>query len=407
MNKDLRLLFASQFLWAVGQGLYQYTWPVYVRSLGGGAVELGILTAVGFLSSAACIIPAGWLTDRFDRRWVLILGWAAAVPSPLLFAIARSWRGLIPGQVFWGFNMLPVPTMQAYVMDSVDPSRRAGLYSTISSAFHLGLAVSPGVGGFLAASTSMRTVFILAFAFYALSTIAIAPISSQKPSVRAATGVEGWLRWDWRLTRMCALFAFMAFAQTISYQFAVPYFQDVLGLDLRTVGLLGSLTSFGAFILAAVLGKLGDRAGNWKAIALSQAVMAGSLAVMLASRARPATCLAALARGYNGVPLMAAAVGEMAGGRAMGRSLALFNLVVVISMAAGPVLGGRLYEVGPSVPFLATIFLLAAPAAWILASSRGSRGREQRPRRGLHSRSLPTGSRNRRSFEIGAQGPQQ
>jgi len=347
--------------------LYQYTWPIHVRNLGGGAVELGFLTMCTFLVSAACVIPGGLLTDILDRRRLLIIGWSAAVPAPLLFTIARSWQALIPGQILFGLNMLPLPALQAYVMDAVHPSRRAYLYSVISAAFYLGMTISPGMGGLIAAHFSMRAVFWLACAFYAISTLVLLPVSPQQPPPRAPVGHGSRLGWDGRFAAICALFAMMVFAQNVSHQFATPYFQDVLGLGVTAVGFLGSLTSFGMFLLAILLGRYGDRAGRWRAVLLSLAVMAGAPAILLVSRSLHLTWLAALLRGYNGVPLMTAIVNEEAGHMGSGKGLGLFNLFILLSMAAASLAGGRLYEMRPAAPFGATIILLIGSGAWILA----------------------------------------
>jgi len=34
LNRDLKLLLISNFIWTFGFGLYNYVWPVYIRELG-------------------------------------------------------------------------------------------------------------------------------------------------------------------------------------------------------------------------------------------------------------------------------------------------------------------------------------------------------------------------------------
>ncbi|WP_040727039.1 MFS transporter [Thiomicrorhabdus sp. Kp2] len=57
----------------------------------------------GFVKAAMNLL-AGYLSDRFGRRRLLIVGWLLAIPVPLLLFFAESWSWILWAMVFLGVN---------------------------------------------------------------------------------------------------------------------------------------------------------------------------------------------------------------------------------------------------------------------------------------------------------------
>jgi MFS family permease len=64
---------------------------------------LTYLIAFGF-SKAFTNLAAGALAARLGRRRLLIAGWAAALPVPLLIQVAPSWAWVVAANIFLGIN---------------------------------------------------------------------------------------------------------------------------------------------------------------------------------------------------------------------------------------------------------------------------------------------------------------
>src|SRR5690348_8017263 len=74
-------------------GLERSTLPLVGRNdfdLGSSTAVLSFIVAFGVVK-ALTNLAAGTLAERVGRRRLLIAGWAAALPVPLLIAIAPSW----------------------------------------------------------------------------------------------------------------------------------------------------------------------------------------------------------------------------------------------------------------------------------------------------------------------------
>src|SRR4029079_9270100 len=67
------------------------------------AAVLSFIVAFG-LAKAFTNLAAGALATRIGRRRLLIAGWAAALPVPLLIAVAPSWAWIVAANGLLGIN---------------------------------------------------------------------------------------------------------------------------------------------------------------------------------------------------------------------------------------------------------------------------------------------------------------
>src|SRR6201747_3340857 len=79
-----------------------------------------------FVVSAALLVPAGGLADRFGHKRIFLLGIAGFTAASLLCAVAPSLEMLIAFRVIQGVGAAMIaPTSLAIVLDSFPAERRA------------------------------------------------------------------------------------------------------------------------------------------------------------------------------------------------------------------------------------------------------------------------------------------
>jgi MFS family permease len=85
---------------------------------------------------AASSYPAGHLSDRIDRRWVLAAGATILIVADLVLARAAGFAWLTAGISLWGLHMgLTQGLLAALVADAAPPDRRGtafGLFNLVS-----------------------------------------------------------------------------------------------------------------------------------------------------------------------------------------------------------------------------------------------------------------------------------
>ena len=152
-------------------GLERSTLPLIGKDdfgVGSSAAVLSFIVAFG-LAKSFTNLGAGALAERVGRRRLLLLGWALALPVPLLIAVAPSWGWVVTANVFLGVNQGLAWSMTVVMkIDLVGPKRRGLALGLNESAGYGGVAIAAAVSGWLAADFAARDVLVVASAAVAL-----------------------------------------------------------------------------------------------------------------------------------------------------------------------------------------------------------------------------------------------
>lgn len=372
LNRDLKLIFASNFIGAIGDGLYSFILPVYIRSLQASSADVGFLFSVFLLSTALTIIPGGFLADRYDRKKVMVLGWLLWVPVPLIFSTATHWIQLIPVMGLYGF-FLSGPATGAYVVTAARRDRVTLTYTLMSASWWTGYIFSPGLGGYLSTTiVGMRGVFLLAFILYAAATIVLFFIHSQTAQrlPKEQTNSKTNSTHARKIITLSVFFAFVFFFVNLVRPLVVQFFQDVYRFDNSVIGALGSVAFLGSAVFSLLLGKTGDKLG--KMIAVAIALLIGGLSFgLFICFSNPLTL--GTASFLNGASymlwsLMGASVGSLAPASSRGRWISLAQMSATLAATAAPYLGGVLYANSPVTPFY--VVIAATPILSLVALAK-------------------------------------
>jgi len=373
-NRDLKLLFISNFIGAIGDGLYVYLLPLYLRGLQASSAEVGLLYSILTVSTALTIIPGGFFADRFDRKKVMILGWAVWVPIPLMFSISTNWTQLIPAMALYGF-FLSGPATSAYVMTVARKDKVTITYTTISASWWLGYIFSPGIGGYISTAWSFQGVFILAFLFYGAATIVMFFISgqrAQKPNItNGKIRTRSWnLPYAKKIILLSIFFSAVFFFLSLVRPLVVQFLQDVYKFESFQIGLLGSIGFLGSAVFSIGLGRIGDKRG--KMISAAIALLVGSLAFALFTVSSNMLLLVVASflygTSYMLWSLMGACVGCFTPEESRGKWISLSQMLAVSTASIAPFVGGLLYESSPYLPFY--IVVGVSPVLALVALSK-------------------------------------
>ncbi len=374
-NRDLKLILTCNVIGSFGDGLYSYLLPVYMReTLGADPVQIGILYAVTNLFAALTLLLAGKLADRYDRKKIMIAGWLAWLPAPLIFSFARDWLQMLPGMVMWGF-WLGSPTTTAYVITAADKQKLTLTFTTISAGWSMGYIFSPAVGGYLSGTMGMQYVFYLAFIFYALASLTLLFIRSQRASQSTQqtseerTSFFKLLRTG-KLLRLSVFFASIMFVLMMFRPFVAQFLADVYRYGDFEIGIFGSVAFLSSAVLGVLLGRLGDRSRKSYALALSMILCSLSLVPLLLFANFYILIAAFFIAGGSYVTwsLMSAIVGPLAPESCRARWVSIPQTVSMFSSIVAPCVGGFLYDVSPYYPFM--VGIVAALVFALLASTR-------------------------------------
>jgi DHA1 family multidrug resistance protein-like MFS transporter len=361
LNRDLKLIFTTNVVGSFGDGLFAYLLPVYMRNvLGADPIQIGILYALTVLAAALTLLISGTLADRYDRKKIMIAGWLAWLPAPLIFAFARNWTEMIPGMVMWGF-WLGQPASSAYIVTSAKKSRITSTFTIMSAGWSLGYIFSPAVGGFLAGTVGMKMVFYLAFILYGSACFTLSFIKSQVANNgRNASGKEySFLKLmrNRKLLSLSTFFAMLMFIIMMFRNFVPTYLADVHKCTDLEIGVLGSVLFASSAVLGILLGRLGDIKRKSYPLAISLVFGAVALFLMLWSGNFGILAVSSVFNGgsYITWSMLSAIVGPTAPESCRARWIAVPQTLCMFTSFAAPYVGGFLYASSTQYPFIVAI----------------------------------------------------
>jgi MFS family permease len=122
------------------------------------AVSAALTYIVAFgLTKAATNFLAGTLADRYGRKPILVAGWLAGLPVPLLLIWAPTWSWVIAANVLLGVNQgLCWSTTVIMKIDLAGPRRRGLAMGLNEAAGYLAVALTAYLTGLIAAKAGLR-----------------------------------------------------------------------------------------------------------------------------------------------------------------------------------------------------------------------------------------------------------
>lgn len=351
---------------------------VVVFNLTGSALLVGVVSVAQWAPSLVLSLWAGALTDRVDRRRLLLAGQVLAGVAAAGLAL---WTGLVgvqglPGPwpilgaaVLIGIGFaFSTPSMQALVPALVPPADLDLAIALNSATFNVARAVGPALGAATLATLGAATTFGINAASYLVLVgmlLAIRPRPT-RVDVRADRSIRAGMRYvkaDPTSVGLLVGIAALGFGTDPVNTLTPPLAHELGGGD-RLVGLLVSAFGAGGVAATLIVGRL-RRRWDQRALGLAGLIGLGLGMLGLSASPSPATALAALALAGIGFLLAVTALTTRLQHRIpeelRGRVMALWAIAFLGSRPLAALVNGALADL--LSPHRATAAAAAIPLA--------------------------------------------
>ena len=157
--------------------------PRLATELGIDPEQKGILLSSFFYTYALCQIPAGWLVDRYDVRWVFGAGFLLWSGATLATGLCSGFAVLLAMRLLLGMGeSVAYPSYSKIVAGNFPQTHRGIANALIDMASKIGPALGTLLGGLLVANYGWRSLFI---SIGAVSLIWLVPWAIWGPKDRA------------------------------------------------------------------------------------------------------------------------------------------------------------------------------------------------------------------------------
>jgi MFS family permease len=339
-----------------------------------GAILLFVLA---FGAAKACAnLATGPLAARRGRRTVLVLGWLAMVPVPILVGLAPGWWLVVVANLFLGAGQGLAWSMTVLMkIDLVGPRRRGLALGLNESAGYLGVAAAALLTGVAASAFAPRTVVWVGAAVLAVIGLVVSVTVVRDTAGHVA--VEQAASVPTAEPRAVLVACSQAgLANNLNDALAWGLAPVYLAAHGATVGQVGVVAAAypGVWGIAQVAtGWLSDRSGRKPLIAAGMLVQAGALALLAGGRGGFWPSLAAavvLGLGTALVyPTLIAAVSDAVEPMRRAHAVGLYRFWRDTGLAVGALVAGLTADAaGAGAAIVVVAAITAASGAWVLAT---------------------------------------
>ena len=347
MSRDLILVAFALMTWGVGEGMFLFFEPLYLQEMGASPLEIGaILGGVGIVMTIA-YLPAGYLSDRFGRRPMLVSAWILGTTATWVMALSGTLPIFVLGIGLYGFTSFVVVPLNSYVTAARGKWSVARAITFISAAFNFGAILGPLLGGWIGEQVGLHFSFLAAAFIFLLSTSIILFIRPQHVEIssydRGRFGFGGLL--NERFMRYLVMIFIVMFAMYLPQPLSQNFLQNERGISLFQIGQLISARSAGIVILNLTLGQLNARIG----FIIAQATMAMfTILIWHGTSFYQYTLGYILLGSYQTARSLAVAQGRaLTQASNMGIAYGMIETVMSLAIILAPPLAGYLYTQNP------------------------------------------------------------
>jgi predicted MFS family arabinose efflux permease len=166
-NRNYRLFWLGQWISLIGTWMQSVTQAWLLARLTDNPLALGLLGAVSSAPVLLFVLLGGVVSDRTDRRSVIIITQSLSLAQALLLAVltltgaVQPWHIIALAGLLGAINAFDIPARQSFVVELVGPELLPNAIALNSTGFNVARVLGPAIGGLLVAAVGEGICFLL------------------------------------------------------------------------------------------------------------------------------------------------------------------------------------------------------------------------------------------------------
>jgi MFS family permease len=360
LERNTLAVVAAMFLMALGENLWRRFLPKYLEALGAPIVAIGAYGSVEDALDGLYQYPGGWASDRYGRRHALLLFVTLAAIGYVVIAAAPAWPVVFVGLLFiMAWTSMASPTLFAVVGDALPAGRRSVGFSVQAILRRVPVLVAPALGGAVIAVVGIRAgvrAGLMTSVVLALVTLTIVRrMRLDRPAVPAPADIRVvWRSLPGPLRRLLVSDICIRTCDAMVDVFLVLYAVNVVGISAPVFGSLIGVQMATVILCSLPAAQLADRLGRKPFVIATFVAFASFPLAVVAARSVWGLAAAFVVGGLReiGEPARKALILDLVRPDVRARGVGLYYLLRSLAIAPAATVGGLLWKVSPTVPFL-------------------------------------------------------
>ena len=353
--------------------------PIYAAALGATDWFLGVIVSVSTITGMVLKPTVGLLSDRWGRRWWLLLGTAFFVGMPFIYRFIQSPDELFIVRLLHGLATAIYGPVTLAMVAEWGRDRVATRLGFFGMGRHGGHVLGPAAGGLLLGYKDPVGVFT---AIGLLSSLALIPVVSLPPAAppsatrnpfshQVAQAIRAAARA--RAIWLAGLLEFTTFVGLYSMRAFLPLYALALGFRVDLVGYFFSIQEVTHLLLRTGGGRVGDWLGFRQTITIGALLMGVAFYFLPATSTTLPFIAIALLLGVSQAlvfPSTMALVSTQVSPDHLGAGMGTVGALKNAGKVTGPIVGGYLVHTGDyggMFQAMAGLAVATAISVWLFA----------------------------------------
>lgn len=382
MNKDekkplltplMRWFMFAMVLANIASAMYPMLMPIYLTELGASITQVGIIFTITSVVILVLQIFGGWVSDSIGRLRSIAIGSIGGIFGFIAVLLAPTWQWMVVALSVLQFPYALVgPSFGAFIAENSTRDNRGKVYGITDTIFQITGVIGPPVGGLLVGQYGFKIMLLVSGSLYTMAAVlriwmATTVSTTTEANPRNLTSASlmnsvkkmfGMILGGGVLTWIFITDGVRDIAFRLSGELQPLYLEQVAGISVEQIGLLGSIFSIAMMFTPILSGKMVDKYGERVPISLGFLLVFGAFMIFLQVSSFFGFAICWIVFGI-GVGLLSPAyqslISKVVPQNMLGTFTGLFRSSLGLISLPAPYLGARLWEqYSPQTPFVIT-----------------------------------------------------
>jgi MFS family permease len=273
----MRWFMFAMVLANIAGSMYGILLPIYLTELGANVVQVGLVFTLTSLVNLTLQIFGGWVSDSIGRLRTIAIGSVGGILGFTFMLLANTWQTML---IAIAVSQIPYamvgPSFGAFIAENSSTENRGRVYGITDTIYQVTGVIGPPLGGFIAGIYGFKPMLFVAAIFYTaaaglriwMATTMRSPDepSPQKLTVKSFTSnltlMIGMVLSGGIVTWIFITDGVRDIAFRLSNELQPIYLEQIAGIPLVQIGLLGSIFSIAMMITLILSGRISDKYGE-------------------------------------------------------------------------------------------------------------------------------------------------
>ena len=267
----------------IAASMYPILLPVYLSEMGASVQQIGLVFTLASVAMLVLQIFGGWVSDSIGRLKAIAIGSAGGIIGFIALGLAPNWQWMTVAIMAISFpRSLVGPSFGAFLAENSKEENRGKLYGVTDTIYQITGVVGPALGGFLAGLWGFKGMLFVSAGIYIvaaglrvwMATTMRSP-KSAKPQELSTSSFKSSVGKMWGMMIGGGLLTWLLLtdgvrdiAFRLSGELQPLYMEQIGGLGVEQIGLLGSIFSISMMFTPILSGKMSDKYGERVPISL-------------------------------------------------------------------------------------------------------------------------------------------